>query len=315
MPHPILVTGSHRSGTTWVGKMIALSPKVGYISEPFNPTTLPGIRSDKFANWFTYVCEENADGFYDHLRNVINFRFDILSAMQTLGYDKGMPPAYQKEEFEILENYARFAGYYLNQSIPLLKDPIAIFSSEWLARTFDAQVLVVIRHPCAFANSLKRLNWTLSFSSLLAQPLLLRDHLTPFAEELTRFQEKPGDIIDTAALLWKCIYATVRKFQQQQPRWLFLRHEDLSLQPLEYFERIYQWLGLDFTPPIARQIIQHSSAENPAESGVGAEAHQVMLSSAETTKNWKKRLSPDEIDRIRRGVTGVVEEFYGDEDW
>ena len=33
---PILVTGSHRSGTTWVGKTIALSPSVTYIGEPFN---------------------------------------------------------------------------------------------------------------------------------------------------------------------------------------------------------------------------------------------------------------------------------------
>jgi hypothetical protein len=34
--HPILVTGTPRSGTTWVGKIIATSPSVGYIKEPFN---------------------------------------------------------------------------------------------------------------------------------------------------------------------------------------------------------------------------------------------------------------------------------------
>ena len=31
---PILVTGSHRSGSTWVGKMLATSPSVNYIHEP-----------------------------------------------------------------------------------------------------------------------------------------------------------------------------------------------------------------------------------------------------------------------------------------
>ena len=33
---PILVTGSHRSGSTWVGKMIASHPRVAYVEEPFN---------------------------------------------------------------------------------------------------------------------------------------------------------------------------------------------------------------------------------------------------------------------------------------
>ena len=34
--NPILITGSHRSGTTWVAKMIALSWYVFYLEEPFN---------------------------------------------------------------------------------------------------------------------------------------------------------------------------------------------------------------------------------------------------------------------------------------
>jgi hypothetical protein len=33
---PILVTGLHRSGKTWLARMIAASPAVAYIPEPFN---------------------------------------------------------------------------------------------------------------------------------------------------------------------------------------------------------------------------------------------------------------------------------------
>jgi len=40
---PILVTGSHRSGTTWAGRVLAFSPTpLGYIWEPFNPRHRPG---------------------------------------------------------------------------------------------------------------------------------------------------------------------------------------------------------------------------------------------------------------------------------
>ena len=40
---PILVTGAHRSGTTWVGKMLALAPGIGYVHEPFSPRTPVGM--------------------------------------------------------------------------------------------------------------------------------------------------------------------------------------------------------------------------------------------------------------------------------
>lgn len=33
---PILITGAHRSGTTWLGKIVSLSNGVRYIHEPFN---------------------------------------------------------------------------------------------------------------------------------------------------------------------------------------------------------------------------------------------------------------------------------------
>jgi LPS sulfotransferase NodH len=44
---PILVTGAHRSGTTWVGKMLALAAGTGYAHEPSSP--LLHLRHTSFA--------------------------------------------------------------------------------------------------------------------------------------------------------------------------------------------------------------------------------------------------------------------------
>ncbi len=60
---------------------------------------------------------------------------------------------------------------------PLVKDPIALFSAEWLAATFDMRVLVMIRHPAAFAASIRRRGWRHRFADFLEQPLLMRDLL------------------------------------------------------------------------------------------------------------------------------------------
>ena len=49
---PILVTGAHRSGSTWTGKMLALAENAYYLHEPFNV----GLRPDSpFEDWFTYL--------------------------------------------------------------------------------------------------------------------------------------------------------------------------------------------------------------------------------------------------------------------
>ena len=79
--NPILVTGSHLSGTTWVGRMLTYPNAVGYIHEPFNVqddirrlngTTAP------FRYWFTYLNDENGAGFLDPLQRTYHFHYDLI---------------------------------------------------------------------------------------------------------------------------------------------------------------------------------------------------------------------------------------------
>lgn len=46
----------------------------------------------------------------------------------------------------------------------LIKDPLAYFSSKWFAKSYDMDVLILIRHPAAFAASLKQQGWYFPFS-------------------------------------------------------------------------------------------------------------------------------------------------------
>ena len=55
----ILITGSHRSGTTWIGRTISEHPKVEYIHEPFNvdhPNPRIGLEIN---TWFAYYNSSN----------------------------------------------------------------------------------------------------------------------------------------------------------------------------------------------------------------------------------------------------------------
>ena len=138
-------------------------------------------------------------------------------------------------------------AYRLRGVRPLLKDPIAVFSAEWLAETFGAQVVVLIRHPAAFADSLNRAGWNYDFSNFLRQPLLMERYLYRFADEIRAAAAQPMDILDQASLLWRAIYHTVYEYQQAHPAWYFVRHEDLSLDPIAEFRRLFGYLDLPFS--------------------------------------------------------------------
>jgi hypothetical protein len=194
----------------------------------------------------------------------------------------------------------------------LLKDPFAVFSIPWFAQRLDCQIVVTVRHPAAFASSLQRLGWSFDFRNLLDQPLLLRDHLGGFREPMLSISA--DDVIGQAALLWKMIYATVHKFSQFNAQWLVVRHEDVARDPLNRYRELYGKLGLDFTPHVEKTITTSSSSENPTELTL-KKTHSVKMDSAASIKNWRKRLSAEELQRIRTLTEGTAELYYTEEDW
>jgi hypothetical protein len=80
---PILVTGAHRSGTTWVGKMLALAPGVAYIHEPFNPRTPPGLSPAPFDRYFTAVTAGNEERYLPGLERTLGFRYDVGAQLRS----------------------------------------------------------------------------------------------------------------------------------------------------------------------------------------------------------------------------------------
>ncbi len=220
---PILVTGAHRSGTTWVGKMLAASPRLAYISEPLNVLHRQGVLRASVKHWYTYISSANEDTYLPGLRETLAFRYHPLAEFQSLRS--------RKDAGRMLRDWNIFTrGRLLNRQ-PLIKDPFAIFSAPWFAERLGCRVVITLRHPAAFASSLKRLKWNFDFSDLLAQPLLMKSLLEPFRAEMEAIQSTPQDIIGQASLLWRIIYRVVAQYQHEHPEFILVRHEDLSIDP------------------------------------------------------------------------------------
>ncbi len=303
MDRPILVTGAHRSGSTWTGKMLALAPQVAYIHEPFNMDYAhPGKCTAHFPYRFTYVTAENEGAYLQPLRRTIGLQYNFWPELRA-----------SRRLWSPLRDALGFWRLRQGGYRALVKDPMAVFSAAWLATRFDMAVVLLIRHPAAFAGSIKRFGWRSPFDELLDQPLLLRDWLEPFAADMRAAVD--WDIVDQAALMWQLVYTVVRGYQQAHPDWLFVRHEDLSRNPRAEFEALYRRLGLAFSADIAAQIREHSSSDNPAAAPAGESAPDLKLNSQANIWNWRQRLTSAEIARIRARTETVAAAFYSDADW
>ena len=308
---PILVTGAHRSGTTWIGRMIAESPLIGYIDEPFNPLQSRGICAAKFDYWFTYISRENESAYYEHINNTLRFSYNLSLRLKTITPSVHVRLVLRELQ-RVLREYDTFRRYRNSNMRPLVKDPIAIFSAEWLAQTFDMDVIILIRHPAAFAGSLKKLNWKYSFSNFLGQHQLMKDHLYPFEADIRAYIEKEHDIIDQAALLWRIIYYMVVQYKKNHDDWAFVRHEDISREPLRGFQTLFDKLNIELSEHVRTTIVEYTANSNPDSA---AHWNSLKLDSESNIWNWKKRLTESEVERIRTQVEDISNVFYRDEDW
>ena len=300
---PILVTGAHRSGTTWVGKMLALAPGVAYIHEPFNPRTAAGLSPARFDRYFTVVTSENEARDRPGLEQTVRFRYGLGAQLRSL---RGVADVARTGR-----DLARVGRNRLTAKRPLVKDPIALLSAEWLAESFGMDVVVLIRHPAAFAASLKRLGWKHSFATFI-QDGRVPEVVRPYEAEIREQAEQPGEILAQAALLWRLLYNAVDGYRERHPDWAFVRHEDASAEPVATFERLYAELGLDFTRDAREAVARASAPDNPAEL---ATPHAVELDSAASLGRWREDLTAEEVETLRERARDVWPRFYSDEDW
>ena len=300
----ILVTGSHRSGTTWAGKILATAPGTAYIHEPFNMVNKIGLIAYPFTYWFQYICEENAHQYKETLQKVITYNYPLRHNLT-----KARTP---RDLAKIARDQGKTLLHKTRNDTPIIKDPIAFLSVEWLTNTFDMSVLIMIRHPAAFCSSLKMKDWQFDFNHFLQQPLLIQGKLKKFEAEIKEQAANKQDIITQGILLWNCFHYLIHTYQEKYPEWLFVRHEDLSTDPVTNFRSIYNAFDLEFTPEVEAAILTSSSTHNPTEQQTG---NEFLRNSEENIHNWKKRLTETEIQKIKKSTFEISTLFYTEHEW
>jgi hypothetical protein len=192
----------------------------------------------------------------------------------------------------------------------LIKDPLSAFLSDYLAKKNNFKVLVLVRHPCAFYVSLKRLGWRFNFKGFLEQDELIENHLKDYVYLM---EKKHKSFAEEAGLLWACIYKVLEDFIKNNPDWLFIKHEDICMEPLKIFRKIFDWAGLEFSNKIENKIRFFTKGKSvEAENN---KTHQLERDSKGVASYWKRVISDDEVDVIKNLTFRVSARYYEDNSW
>lgn len=254
----VLVAGTARSGTTWVGEQVARALAARLIFEPFHPERVPACAE---FGLFPYRRPDQPD-----------LRLERFAEAVLSGEIRG---SWVDRYTEVWRPRRR-----------VVKEIRANLCLARIKRWFPQVPLVfVLRHPCAVVASRMALGWATDadLAPLLAQPDLLEDHLGARAELVGR-ASRPEE---KHALLW-CVTNGVPLAQLAPGEAAVVFYEHLCRDPAAGFSDLVRRLdGGSAAPSVARAARASMTAVGAARAdprrGLGA---------------WQSRLTRDEIDRV-----------------
>jgi hypothetical protein len=311
-PAPVLVTGAPRAGTSFVGKLLQAGGGLVYVNEPMNPShppgRSPGVLNAAVEHYFHYICEDNGEAWLGAFRDTVALKYQMLAELRAnrRPYDLARAVRYA----------TAFTVGRLQGKTALIDDPYAVLSVAWLVQHVGVRAVVIVRDPATFVGSWRNLGWTVDPGELVDQPLLMRDHLETFRDELQALRGS-DDWLATSCLVWRATYRVVDTVRRSCPGIVVCRYEDLSTEPVREFRRLYDALGLRWSETVRARVEAGTSGGQR-----GAQAHPWSLRGGLSRTGFRpmdsrsalaasrSRLQPDEIDRVLALTRDVRALYY-----
>ncbi len=273
---PVFITGVPRCGSSWVGETLGNCAGVRYVYEPFNLSWVPALRGH--LSHFKYADANSV--VPPVVQQVVGNAFRGLQSRKQL-------------------LRAVYRGYWRpatrSASRVVVKDPTAPLMADWIAKQFNAKILIITRHPCGFASSLEKLDWQVRVDFLLRQNALMRDHLGCYEDVLRRAMK---DKWLSRGAFWSAIHKVLDKQMDSHSDWHFCKYEDLCSDPVGRFSVLAKKLDLDLDCSFIDKIRLGSTT-------ISTDPGSTQRDSRLMSNIWRQRMSPMQVD----AVMGMVSEF------
>ncbi len=275
----VFITGIHRSGTSWIGKIISQACKVMYWREPYNPDTVNTMPQQYF-----FIPKGRKSQFYKSFTdNLFKGRF-------------------AGSVFDYSEPRQWFNGIHHRH---VIKDPTAAFLLEWLTSMYILDAVIVLRHPAGFVSSLLKLGWDFDFNLFLSQKELMENYLDPYKNVIKQYNYK-GINIEKASVLWGLVYYVLFQMSKGED-FIWTRYEDLCINPLHEFRKLFNAIELDWDSNVEKKLIESINDKATFKDNITSDHNR---NTKEMAMVWKKRLSKNEINTVLKITEQFGLEFY-----
>ncbi|MBJ6801041.1 sulfotransferase domain-containing protein [Geomonas propionica] len=213
----IIVAGSGRSGTTWLGNVIAGDDR-RIIFEPFECRRVTEFAELGMRPYFP--ATEPQPQWHPKVEALFSGR---------IGND------WTDQDRKRLAPERDTGGV-------VIKEIRANGMLAWLSNNFPCRIVYLVRHPYAVIASRVKQQWDSHLEAYLSQPRMVQDFLEPYLPVI----ESAQGSVQRHAVMW-CLENLVPLGQMPSYPWLFCRYEDLAVHPEAEARRLLGLLGLEFT--------------------------------------------------------------------
>jgi hypothetical protein len=270
----ILIAGTARSGTTWLGDLIASQIPSRILFEPFHPDLVPEYRNCRY---FQYMRP---------------------------GAENPELCAFARKVFtgEIRNRWIDRQNERLRSEYRIIKEIRINLALKWLHDNFpEVPILFMLRHPCAVVSSRMELGWATDsdIEPFLSQADLVSDYLGEYLETIRNAKSQE----EQHAIIWSI--SNLVPLQQFKPGELkIVYYENLCIQPDLELAGLFASIGHRFESARPEQVNLPSQTTRST---------SAVVSGKDKITQWKQKLSPAQIDSILRVVEsfGLIH-VYGD---
>jgi hypothetical protein len=255
----ILVAGTARSGTTWLGDLIASQIPCRILFEPFNPDLVPEYRG---FHYFQYIRPGSE-----------NPRFHSFTQRVFTGTIRNRWIDHQNER--------------IHSEYRLVKEIRINLALRWLHDNFpDVPILFLIRHPCAVVVSRMELGWATDsdIEPFLSQPDLVEDFLSPYIDVIRNAKTAE----EKHAVIW-CVSNLIplRQFECNELRIVY--YEMLCTQPKDELPAIFR--------SIRQKYVERTfdAADKPSQT---TRVNSDIVTGKDRISAWKNKLKTTQIEKI-----------------
>ncbi|MGA8247955.1 MAG: sulfotransferase [Nocardioides sp.] len=273
MSAPILVTGVPRSGTTWLARVLATSPRAALAGrEPMNPRGRQ------------YALGGTLPGWASLSDLTVHQRIALRSAYR--GCNPLVFGRYGRRQWAAPLPWVRV----------VVKDPFALLSLPVIASTTGALPVVLFRHPGAVLASYQRMGW---------QPDLdeLQGVLSGLPAESGRARDLPAraasDPLVAMGWFWSTLYdLALDGLESTGTSAVIVSHEELADNGEGAGRALFEAVGLSWGPATTHEFAQSSSESSVPQDPTAL--HNLHRSGHEAATGWRSRLTDSEISTIEQ---------------